>query len=138
MSGGLTGIPEPALPEHDLLRGAAPQVRLSAGLRQQVLTNAMSQYRLGQRQRLLSRAGLTAAAVLIVAGAIWRLSQPVQSVPTAGQAPSVTPVVPQPVPSIPSATSPSTSSGSADTLSQPQGQLPRTESMQAVPLQRPL
>lgn len=138
MSGGLTGIPEPALPEHDLLRGAALQVRLSAGLRQQVLTNAMSQYRLGRRQRLLSRAGVTAAMVLIVAGAIWRLSQPAQSVADAGQAPSETPVVPQPVPSIPSATSASTSSGSADTLSQPQGQLPRTESIQAIPLQPPL
>lgn len=138
MSGGQSGIPEPVMPEHNLLRGAAPQVRLSAGLRQQVLTNAVAQYHLGRRQRLLSRAGLMVAVVLCVAGVFWRLSQPAPSVPAAAQTPVVVPAVPVPAPSIPSVTVPSTSSGAAGTLALPQGQLPATESTETVPLLRPL
>lgn len=70
MSGGQSGIPEPVMPEHNLLRGAAPQVRLSAGLRQQVLTNAVAQYHLGRRQRLLSRAGVIVAAGVVRGGCV--------------------------------------------------------------------
>jgi hypothetical protein len=138
MSGGLSGIPEPVTPEHDLLRGAAPRVRLSAGLRQQVLATAAVQYQLGRRQRLLTRAGVIATVVLCVAGAIWRLSQPAAPVPAAAKTPVVIPVVPRAVPSTPSATLPSTSSGGSDIMPAPQGKMPAVESIQTVPLLRPL
>ena len=138
MSGGLSGIPEPGTPEHHLLRGAAPGVRLSAGLRQQVLATAVVQYQLGRRQRLLTRAGVIAAVVLCVVGAIWRLSQPAAPVPAAAKTPVIIPVVPRPVPSTPSATLPSTSSGGSGTMPAPQGKMPSVESIQAVPLLRPL
>lgn len=128
MGGGLSGIPEPVMPEHTLLRDAAPQIQLSAELRQRVVTQAVSQYYLARRQRFLVRAGAAATVVLCLAGVVWRMSQPSPAVSgTVQDASEVTAGAPESAARVSATYQPATSQERSAATALPQEKLPVQE-----------
>jgi hypothetical protein len=128
MSGGLSGIPEPVMPEHDLLSGAAPRIQLSAELRQRVVGQAVSQYYAGRRQRVLVRAGVVATVLLCIAGAVWQMTQPSPAV--SGFQPQSSAVSASPSETaarVPATYQPATSQQQTAETALPQEQLPAQE-----------
>lgn len=63
-------IPEPSLPEHELLQNAGSLPKLSAGIRERVLTDCRVQIRNGRRMDQLKIAGSLLAACLLI-GVVW-------------------------------------------------------------------
>ncbi len=59
-------IPEPSLPEHELLQSAGRMPTLSAGIRERVLTDCRVQIRNGRRMDQLKIAGSLLAACLLI------------------------------------------------------------------------
>jgi len=137
MSRGLSGIPEPVMPEHDLLRSAAPSVRLSEGLKQQVLMRSVTQYHAGRRQRFLMRTVAAVAAVTMTGAVLWRLNQPAE---TPASAAGQTSVTSQPLSEAPTAVTPSllpSSTSSQGTLADPQAAPSSAETVTPIPILRP-
>jgi len=65
-------IPEPSLPEHELIRSAAPDVQLSAGLKQRVVAECAAQARLARLQlRLKIGVSTLVACCLLFALLTW-------------------------------------------------------------------
>lgn len=63
-------IPEPSLPEHELLQSAGRMPTLSAGIRERVLTDCRVQIRNGRRMDQLKIAGSLLAACLLIC-VVW-------------------------------------------------------------------
>lgn len=128
MSGGLRGIPEPVMPEHELLSGAAPRIQLSAEFRQRVVRQAVSQYYAGRRQRVLVQAGVVATVVLCIAGAVWQMTQPSPAV--SGSEPQASAVSASPSETaarVPATYQPATSQQQPAETAFPQEKLPAQE-----------
>ncbi len=134
---GMSGIPEPVMPEHDLLRSAAPSVRLSEGLKQQVLMRSITQYHAGRRQRFLMRTVAAVAAVTLTGAVLWKLSRPTE---TPAAAVGRTSATSQPLAEAPAAVTPSLlppSTGSQGTLADPQESPPSAEAVTPISILRP-
>lgn len=63
-------IPEPSLPEHELLQSAGRMPTLSVGIRERVLTDCRVQIRNGRRMDQLKIAGSLLAACLLIC-VVW-------------------------------------------------------------------
>ena len=70
MSEPFLKIPEPSLPEHNLLRDAGTLPRLTSGLRDRVVLNVHTQVRYGRWADYARVAGSVVAACLLV-GLVW-------------------------------------------------------------------
>jgi len=70
MSNPKIRIPEPSLPEHELLQSAGRLPMLSPGIRERVLTDCSVQIRNGRRMDQLKIAGSLLAACLLI-GVVW-------------------------------------------------------------------
>jgi hypothetical protein len=93
-------IPEPSLPEHNLLREAGSLPRLTPGLRDRVLLNCHKQLRYGRRVDRLRVAGSVVAACLMVL-LIWNCRWPVRPASQATPLPQDTASQNAPVPKYP-------------------------------------
>ena len=70
MSEPFLNIPEPSLPEHNLLRDAGALPQLSSGLRDRVVLNVHKQVRYGRWAEYARIAGSVLAACLLI-GFVW-------------------------------------------------------------------
>lgn len=70
MSNPQIRIPEPSLPEHELLQNAGRLPALSTGIRERVLTDCRVQIRNGRRMDQLKIVGSLLAACLLI-GVVW-------------------------------------------------------------------
>lgn len=103
MSNSSHSIPEPLLPEHQLLADAAPQIELSANFRSQVLAECSASHAMAQKVFAAKVAAGILAALLaaVLAYVMWnsepeyspRLPRPaVQPDPQQTSQPSVSPI----------------------------------------------
>jgi hypothetical protein len=100
-------IPEPALPEHELIRDAAPMPELSAGFKSRVLSECGTSIVAARRAFRLKVAGSFGAVCCL--GLLFCLSLPMDAVPDQ----QITVQPPAPQPESPQSVSPGVSFGIA-------------------------